>query len=59
MHMIHHLMRDAAVVLQNVVVFYALGESNLLGDGEQFGELVVRDVVQLCAVEFGDDELCQ
>jgi hypothetical protein len=57
--MVHLLMRDTAVVLQDVVVFYTLSESNLLGDREQFGELVVGDVVQLRAVKLGDDELCQ
>jgi hypothetical protein len=34
-----------------------LGEGDLLGDGENLGELVVRNVVEFCAVVFGDDEL--
>jgi len=34
-----------------------LRDSNSLRDGEDFGELVVGNVVELCAVVFGDDEL--
>jgi hypothetical protein len=36
-----------------------LRNGNLLGYGEHFRELVVGDVVELCAVVFGDDELVQ
>ena len=56
-HMIHHLVRNPAVVLQDVVILDALRERNLLRHREHFAELVVGDVVELCAVEFGDDEL--
>jgi len=34
-----------------------LRDSNSLRDGEDFGELVVGNVVELCPVVFGDDEL--
>jgi len=44
MHMIHHLMCDAAVVLQDVVVCGARGVREFLGDGEDFGQRVVGDV---------------
>jgi hypothetical protein len=50
-------MRNPSVVLQDVVVLDVLRNCNLLGYGEHFVELVVGDVVQLCTVEFGDDEL--
>lgn len=55
--MIDLLMRKPAIVLQDVVVLKALRDSDLLGYGQQLGELVVGDVVELCAVVFGDDEL--
>ena len=57
MHMVDDLVGDAAIVLQDVVVLDVLGDGDLLGDGQDLGELVVGDVVQLCAVVFGDDEL--
>lgn len=55
--MVDLLMRYPAVVLEDVVVLDALCDRNLLGYAEDFGEVVIGDVVQLCAVEFGDDEL--
>lgn len=55
--MIDLLMRKPAIVLQHVVVFETLRHGNLLGYGQQLGELVVGDVVELCAVVFGYDEL--
>lgn len=57
MHMIHFLMSKPAIVLQYIVVVQPLCDGNLLGHGEELGELVVGDVVELCAVVFGDDEL--
>lgn len=61
MHMVHYLMRNPSIILQDIVVLDVLRERNLLGHGEHFRELVVRDVVQFRAVVFGDDELfaCQ
>lgn len=56
-YVIDNLMRDAPVVLEDVVVLAADGLGDLLGDGQDLGELVVGDVVELGAVEFGDDEL--
>lgn len=56
-YVVDHLVRDAAVVLQDVVVLAADGLGDLLGDGQDLGQLVVGDVVQLGAVVFGDDEL--
>lgn len=56
-YVVDQLVRDAAVVLQDVVVLAADGLGDLLGDGQNLGQLVVGDVVQLGAVVFGDDEL--
>lgn len=56
-HMIDLLVCNAPIVLQNVVVFDALRDGNLLRHGQHFGQLVVGDVVELGAVVFGDDEL--
>ncbi len=57
MHMIHNLMRNPSVVLQDVVVLDVLRHSNALRDGQDFGELVVGYVVELCAMVFRDDQL--
>jgi len=57
MHMIYDLVRDTAIVLQDVVVLDVLRDGYFLGYGEDLGELVVGDVVEFCAVVFGDDEL--
>lgn len=57
MDMIDLLVRNASIVLQDVVVLDALRDGDFLGHGQHLGELVVRDVVQLGAVVFGDDEL--
>lgn len=57
MHVVDDLVRDAAVVLQDVVVGEVLRDGDFLGDGQQLRELVVGNVVQFCAVVFGDDEL--
>lgn len=57
MHMIDLLMRDTTVVLQNIVVFDALRNGDLLGHGQHFGQLVVGNVMELRAVVFGDDQL--
>lgn len=56
-HMIHDLMRNPAIVLQDIVVLDALCYGNLLRDGKYFGKLVVWDIVEFGAVVFGDDEL--
>lgn len=57
MHMIHHLMRNLSIVLQDVVVVRSHSLGDLLCHRENFGELVVGDIVEFCAVVFGDDEL--
>lgn len=59
MHMVYNLMRDPSIILQDIVVLHSLRNGNPLRNGEHFGELVVGDVVQLCAVELGDDELAR
>lgn len=51
------LVRQLAVVLQDVVVHGARGDGELLGDGEKLGEGVVGDVGEFLAVVFGDYEL--
>jgi hypothetical protein len=56
-NVIHDLMSHTSIVLQNVVVLSIYCLSDLLCDGQDLGELVVGDVVEFCAVVFGDDEL--
>lgn len=56
-YVIDNLVRDAAVVLQDVVVLAADGAGDARGNGQDLGQLVVGDVVQLGAVVLGDDEL--
>jgi hypothetical protein len=55
--MVHLLVRNPTIVLQDIVVLYALRDGDLLRHGEHFRELLVGDVVQLRAVVFGNDEL--
>jgi hypothetical protein len=50
-------MRNASIVLQDIVVLDVLRNCNALGYREHFCELVIGDVVQFCAVVLGDDEL--
>ena len=54
---IHDLMSDAAVVLQDVVILSVYGLSDFLCDGQDLCELVVGDIVEFCAVVLGNDEL--
>jgi hypothetical protein len=57
MHMVHDLVRDTTVVLQDIVVLNVLRDGNFLGYSKDLGELVIWDVVEFCAVVFRDDEL--
>jgi len=43
---------DAAVVLEDVKVGYALSSGNLLGNGENVREVLVGDVGQLLAMDW-------
>jgi hypothetical protein len=54
---IHDLMSHTSIVLQNVVVLSIYRLSNLLCDRQDLCELIVGDIVEFCAVIFGDDEL--
>jgi hypothetical protein len=56
-NVIHNLMSNTSVVLQDIVVLSIHRLSNLLCDGQDLGELVVGDIVEFCAVVFGNDEL--
>jgi hypothetical protein len=56
MHMIHHLMRNPSIILQDVIILCPLGSGYLRCYGEEFGEVVVRDVGQFGAVVLGDHE---
>jgi hypothetical protein len=58
MHMVHQLMRLASVVLQQVIIRSASRRRDPLGHRQDLRQVLVRDVGQLGAVEFGDDELC-
>jgi len=55
--MVDDLVRNPAVVLQDVKVLCTNSSGNLLGDGQQLSQRVVGDVCELLAVVFGDDEL--
>ena len=57
MHMIDLLMRQPSIILQYIVILHALRDGNFLGNGQDFSELVIGDVVEFSAVVFGDDEL--
>jgi hypothetical protein len=54
---IHDLMSHTSIVLQNVVVLSIYRLSNLLCDRQDLCELIVGDIVEFCAVIFGDDKL--
>jgi hypothetical protein len=56
--MVHQLMRLASVVLQQVIIRSASRRRDPLGHRQDLRQVLVRDVGQLGAVEFGDDELC-
>lgn len=55
-NVVDHLVSHAAVVLQDVILLGTSCDGNLLGDGEQLGQVLVWDVVQLSAMVLGDDE---
>lgn len=44
MHMIDLLMRQPAIILQDIIVFGTEGFGDFFGDGQEFGEVVVGDV---------------
>lgn len=56
-YMVHLLMRNPAIVLQDVVVLDVLRNGNALCNRQHLGKLVIWDVVKFCAVVFRDDEL--
>jgi len=55
--MVDNLVRNPAVVLQDIKVLRTNGSGNFLGDGQQLSQRVVGDVCELLAVVLGDDEL--
>lgn len=55
--MVNDLVRDAAVVLQHVVVGRARSGGQLLDNDEDLAEVLVGDVLEGLAVVLGDDEL--
>jgi len=57
MHMINHLMRNAPIILQNIVVGRARRLDNLFGYTHYFEEIIVGDVKKFGAVVFRDYEL--
>ena len=57
MHMINLLMRNPSVVLKDIVVFDTLSNCDLLRHCENLGQLVVGNVMQLCAMMFRNDKL--
>lgn len=57
MNVIHNLMGHTSIVLQDIVVLSIHRLSDLLCDGQDLSELVVGNIVEFCAVVFGDDEL--
>jgi hypothetical protein len=57
MDVVDLLVRETAVVLQDVVLLGSGGAGDLGGDGKEVGEAVVGDVGQSATVMLGDDEL--
>lgn len=55
-HMADKLVSNATIVLQHIVVLDTLGLSDLLGDRQQVGQVLIRYVVQALAVVFGNYE---
>lgn len=55
-HMVYDLVRDPAIVLQDVVVLELHRDSNLLCGGHDIPQLLVRDLVQFGSVRLGKDE---
>ena len=58
-NVVNLLVRDPAIVLQDVEVFGSNGGSDLLCNGKELCEVVVGDVCELLAVELGDDKLME
>jgi hypothetical protein len=56
-NVVNQLVRNPAVVLQDVEVLDSNGVGDLLCNRKELCQGVVRDVCELLAVELGDDEL--
>lgn len=56
MHMINLLMSGPSIILQDIIIRSAGSDGESLEDGKDFGKGVVGDVVEFCAVVFGDHE---
>lgn len=56
MNVVDHLVRHAAVVLQDVVLVCARCDGDLLGHGKQLGQVLVWHIVQLGTVVLGDHQ---
>jgi hypothetical protein len=56
-NVIHNLMGHTTIVLQDIVVLSVHRLGNLLRDRQDLCELVVGDIVEFCAVVFGNNEL--
>ena len=54
---VNDLVSDSAIVLKDVKVICSNGGGDLLCNGQELGERVIRDVCELLAVELGGDEL--
>ena len=55
--MVYDLVRNFPIVLKDVVVLNILRYRNLLRHGQDFGELIIGDVVQFGAVVFRNNQL--
>ena len=53
---ITNLVGDPSVVLENVVVRDALRKSNLLGDGKNVNQVLVRELVKLLGMVCGESK---
>lgn len=56
MNMIHKLMRNPSIILQNVVILNAHSFRNLFRSRQQLRQFVIRNIVELCTVGFRDNE---
>lgn len=56
-YMINLLMRQTTIILQYIVVICSQRAGDFLRYGHGFGELIVGDLSELCAVGLGDNQL--
>jgi hypothetical protein len=56
MNMINELMRSTTIVLQDIEVIGTGCYGDFLCDGQKLSQILIRNIREFCAVEFGDDK---